>query len=125
MWLFWILWIILWTVSALLFGELSILIDMLFGAANSFLVLVNLGANHAKLYKIILGILLSTFVVYLFGAVLVELSCYLDIINGLLVGNSICRVGHIYLGFPLLSFFISIFGALLIFFPLKSLVPKQ
>ena len=125
MWLFWILWIISWTVSALLLGGLSVIIAILFGAGNSFLILVNSSANHTKLYKIILEMLLSTFFVYLFGTVLVEMSCYLDIMNGLLIGNAVCRMGHIYLGFPLLLYFISIVGAILIFFPLKSLVPKQ
>lgn len=125
MWFFWTLWIISWTVSALFFSDLSVIVAMLFGAANGFLVLVNSTANHAKLYKIILELLIATFFVYFCGTVLLEMSCYLNIMNGLLEGKAMCRAGHIYLGFPLLLFFVSIVGAILMFFPLKSLVSKQ
>jgi len=98
---------------------------MLFGAANGFLILINSAVNHAKPYKIILEILISTFFVYFCGTILLELLCYLNIMNGLFEGNTICRAGHVYLGFPLILFFVSIVGAILMFFPLKSLVSKQ
>lgn len=124
--LFWLFWIISWTLSTLFVGGgLSVSIALLFGATNGFLILVNSAARNIKMPKIIIGVLLSTFLVYLSGTILLEMFCYSGNMKSLLEGNAICRGGHIYIGFPILLFFISFFGEMLILFPLRILIPKS
>ncbi len=122
---FWIFWIISWILSTVFWGGLSVVVALLFGAANGFLILVNSAERSIKTSKIIVGILLSTFLVYVSGTILLEMLCYSDNMKSLLEGNAICRSGHIYWGFPFLLFSVSFISAMLILFPLRTLIPKS
>jgi len=122
---FWTFWILSWILSTLFGGGLSIVVALIFGAVNGFLILVDSAARNTKTSKIIVGIILSTFLVYLSGTVLLEIFCYFDNMKNLLEGNAICRSGHVYIGFPFLLFSISFVGEILILFPLRTLIPKS
>lgn len=121
--LFWISWVISWILSTVFGGGISVVVAMLFGGANGFLILSKTRNNNT--FKFFIELFLSTFLVYLSGTILLEISCNFDFMTDLIEGNAICRGGHIYIGFPFLLFSISFIGAALIFFSLKTVIPKS